>query len=90
MIDRKSQSGIIGFFDILGYQSFMENNENVAGATAEKVLNFMVNLENNIPERILLNISRNYKVVKKLLNEIKFLVFSDTILLTSTYVRMMT
>lgn len=87
MIDRKSQSGIIGFFDILGYQSFMENNENVAGATAERVLNFIVNLENNIPEFILLNISRNYKIVKKLLNEIKFLVFSDTILLTSTYVK---
>lgn len=87
MIDRKSQSGIIGFFDILGYQSFLENNEDVAGEATEKVLNFIVNLEKNIPEHILRNISRNYKAVKRLLNEIKFLVFSDTILLTTTYAR---
>ena len=26
MADHKSQYGIIGFFDILGYQSFLENN----------------------------------------------------------------
>ena len=87
MADHKSQYGIIGFFDILGYQSFLENNEDVAGEATEEVLNFIVTLEKRIPERILLNISRNYKAVKKLLNEIKFLVFSDTILLTSTYVK---
>lgn len=86
MTDHKSQYGIIGFFDILGYQSFLENNEDIAGVVTEKVLNFMVNLKKYIPTRIL-KIFGNSEAVKPMLNEIKFLVFSDTILLTCTYVK---
>ena len=86
MANHKSQYGIIGFFDILGYQSFLENNEDVTGEATEKVLNFIVNLEKNIQSRVR-NILKNSKNFKKLVDEIKFLVFSDTILLTSTYVK---
>lgn len=84
MANSKSQYGIIGFFDILGYQSFLENNEDAAAEATEKVLNFMVNLEKHIPSRIR-NIFKNSKALRKLVNEIEFLVFSDTILLTSKY-----
>jgi hypothetical protein len=86
MANHKSQYGIIGFFDILGYQSFLVNNEDVAGESTEKVLNFIVNLEKNIQSHVR-NILKNSKNFKKLVDEIKFLVFSDTILLTTTYAR---
>lgn len=86
MANHKSQYGIIGFFDILGHQNFVENNEDVAGEATEKVLNFIVNLEKNIQSHVR-NILKNSKNFKKLVDEIKFLVFSDTILLTTTYAR---
>lgn len=78
--------GIIGFFDILGYQSFLENNNEVTRVTTEKVLNFLVNIKKNIPLHIR-NIFKNREGIKSLLNEVNFLIFSDTILLTSIYAK---
>lgn len=69
--------GLIGFFDILGYQSFLENSENVAGESAEQVLEII----NNIPSELnklsgYLQEAEKYKGY-----ELKHLIFSDTIVL---------
>lgn len=69
--------GLIGFFDILGYQSFLENNENIAGESAEKVLKII----NEIPEKLKLS-SEGLQASNEFKDyELKHLIFSDTVVL---------
>jgi hypothetical protein len=72
--------GIIGFFDILGFQSFLENNR---GETSRNVVDVLNNLEPEIT-KILTQIYSHYsspEKVTKMVGYLKWLVFSDTILL---------
>jgi len=75
--------GLIGFFDILGYKSFLANNS--ASDTALKVLNII----NNIPEKL---VEFNRDLSKSAIQSFaecgaafKHLVFSDTIVFLLPY-----
>ena len=89
MSDIKPQEGIIGYFDILGYAKFMENND--VNIVAAKVVETLTNLKEQIPETIY-NYFKSGKIndtslrmIKELAEGINWLIFSDTILLTSNY-----
>lgn len=85
----RSQYGLVGFFDILGYQPFLENNS--ARTAVEPVLNFLLNLEDSIPTNILqrwsdlVPESRTRERLHHCLKEVKWLIFSDTVLLTMNF-----
>ena len=89
MSDIKPQEGIIGYFDILGYANFMENND--VNTVAAKVVETLTNLKEQVPETIY-NHFKSMGIDDETLNMIKghakrinWLIFSDTILLTSNY-----
>lgn len=89
MSDIKPQEGIIGYFDILGYAKFMENND--VNIVAAKVVETLTNLKEQIPETIY-NYFKSRKIndtslrmIKEHAEGINWLIFSDTILLTSNY-----
>ena len=74
------QQGIIGFFDILGYSSFLENNE--PEDAAKTVLATLLDLQKQVIELHKEQFpAPNGCVVTRTMDEIKCLVFSDTILL---------
>ena len=89
----KTQKGLIGFFDILGYQSLLANNE--PEIIVKSVLPLLTNLKTTLPDFLKDQIfealndfdSQDYssEVIKnhlyKYIDEIEWLVFSDTILL---------
>jgi hypothetical protein len=74
--------GLVGFFDILGYQSFLENNS--ASESALKVLQII----NDVPKRATESVAEavsedpDYKGVAESLTH---LVFSDTVVFTLAY-----
>jgi len=77
-----SEKGFIGFFDILGYTSILENND--PKMIAEPVLKLLTSLDSNINDEILslttkFEASGFHDILK---NEVKWLVFSDTILVS--------
>ena len=73
----------MAFLDILGYQSFMENNQaGKAAATVLKVLNL---LPHGIPELTSSFMPKSRDEFRRRLSRIKWLVFSDSILLTLAY-----
>ena len=80
----KFQAGLVGLFDILGYQSFLENNRGRAGV--EPVFNFFLNLEETVPTiyRQLLELKVKQRMtqqrVDNCLKKIEWLIFADTIL----------
>jgi len=75
-VDEGPKEGIVGFFDILGYQSFLQNNS--PEYAAKEVFSTLTHLDKEIPQR-LLDIGQ-----KDLpLSPMEWLIFSDTILLTS-------
>ncbi len=76
-----SQDGLVGLFDILGYQVFLDNN--TPETAAEKVLSTLVKLEEEMPQNLLrqLGVEATHRGAE-LIREIKWLVFSDTVLLT--------
>jgi hypothetical protein len=79
MEEGKAQNGLIGFFDILGYRSFLENND-VERAT--EVLDIINNIKSDVTvdlQRRALNDPQGNR--EKILENIKWLVFSDTILM---------
>lgn len=89
MDDQKPQEGIIGYFDILGYAKFMENND--VNTVAANVVETLTNLKKQVPETIY-NYFKSWKIndtslkmIKELAEGINWLIFSDTILLTSNY-----
>jgi len=75
--------GLIGFFDILGYKSFLANNS--ASDAARKVLNII----NNIPKRVVEFNRDLFKPASQSFAEcgaaFKHLVFSDTIVFLLPY-----
>ena len=89
MSDIKPQEGIIGYFDILGYAKFMENND--VNIVAAKVVETLTNRKEQVPETIY-NHFKSMGIDDETLNMIKghakrinWLIFSDTILLTTNY-----
>lgn len=72
--------GIVAMFDVLGYVNFLENNHgNEAVAT---VLDTILDKKDGISEIMRSMIQGNSEIVKTVVDGIKWLVFSDTILLT--------
>ncbi|NQU05910.1 MAG: hypothetical protein HQ568_07440 [Calditrichaeota bacterium] len=80
----KTQEGIVGFFDILGYSNFLENNEPEDAAIIIKkvLLDLNTDLANHI-----LNMLPGEELERGriILQSLKPLVFSDTILYTLPY-----
>ena len=93
-----TQKGLIGFFDILGYKSLLENNE--PEIIADSVLPLLTNinkivpdfLKNKVQKSILSTLeklpSEKYNpqdleiLMYSIVDEIKWLIFSDSILLS--------
>ena len=78
-------NGLIAFFDILGYKSFLENNS--ATETAEKVLKII----NDTPETVKAGVSLTWqnkakddpeKYIQEISERFNYLVFSDTVVLS--------
>ena len=73
--------GFIGVFDVLGFQSFCANNSDQK--IAEEVLRYIDFVPEGMPELLARSLSRGqiktYEHAKALLSHIKWLVFSDTI-----------
>lgn len=70
--------GIIGFFDILGYQNFLENNSEID--YAEKIIDMVLAL----PQEAIDSLKKNFSspLILEATNNIKHLIFSDTIVIT--------
>lgn len=82
-------NGLIAFFDILGYQSFLENN-NSATATAEKVLKIITDTPEQVRTSVLKSILSRIGglpgiPIKEVESSLNHLVFSDTIVLSIEY-----
>ncbi len=85
----EAKEGIVGFFDILGYQSFLENNEagdavnvviNTLADSPEKEGEFRSKYVSYVGDRMEKEIEKAH--FQKLVKRTDHLVFSDTILLT--------
>lgn len=76
-----TKNGLVGFFDILGYQNLLEQNE--PEVVAEAVLPILFDLKNQTNARFekAMKGSTNKKIID-ISKKIEWLVFSDTILLT--------
>jgi len=80
----KTQKGIVGSFDILGYSSFLENNE--PEVAAEIVQKHLLTLRDDL----ILKHDKTFEGMPTLwfceaMSEMNWLIFSDTILLTTPY-----
>lgn len=73
--------GIIGFFDILGYQNLLENNSAIESAI--EVIQIIKTLPKDVNTSF--NDSEFNQFHKKIANDIKHIVFSDTIILALEY-----
>jgi len=76
---------LVGLFDILGYQVFLDANpaETAAENAAQKVLDTLVRLDEEMPQKMLKVFGMPLEEpFAKIVSEIKWLVFSDTVLLT--------
>jgi hypothetical protein len=73
--------GIVGFFDILGYTSFLENN------SAEDAATEVLQTLNSIDKEVASDLKELLKlpIVATAIEDIEWLVFSDTILITYNY-----
>jgi hypothetical protein len=77
----KSDVGIVGVLDILGYQSIINNN--LIEDTAKLISETILNLPNRAIDNIVASLSeKNRSEAIKEFNSIKSLVVSDTIILT--------
>jgi hypothetical protein len=76
----ESLSGIIGFFDILGYKSFLVNNE--PESAASQVLDAITQVGQVITDYIKKEYPEGATKHSELLKSIQWLVFSDSILIT--------
>lgn len=79
-----AHTGIVGFFDILGYQSFLANN---APDAAEKVVSKLIGIEDSMGTEMRKAFSHHQtpEKVEELIGLIHWLVFSDTIVLYSHF-----
>lgn len=80
----RTEEGIVAFLDILGYSSFLQNNE--PEEAAKTVRDHLL----NAPENTKKVFEKVYKeptatAVKKHVDRFRWLIFSDTILLTNSY-----
>jgi hypothetical protein len=88
-------NGLIAFFDILGYQSFLENNRNIkpqnsAINTAERVLQLITDIPNQVRNEMTTMWSEHAKkrpevIPKEVPEALTHLIFSDTIVLSIEY-----
>lgn len=78
MVKQKVQQGFIGFFDILGYQNYLINNDSITGAN--QVIKVLNSLKDEIPNKLkkMYKHPANISIIKNL----NFLIFSDTILIS--------
>src|SRR5882757_5348142 len=78
----KASEGFIGYFDILGYQVFLENNS--PEHAANHILSSLLKLEEEVPKQLLavVETAQMRKWMEPIIRNIKFLVFSDTVLLS--------
>src|SRR5437868_15171182 len=72
-------SGVVGMFDILGYQNFVDNNS--VEISARTILKIIASLENEVPQITAKAFYRETELIKQIINQIRCLVLSDTILL---------
>jgi len=74
------KTGIIGFFDVLGYRSFVHNS---TPECSEKIVDFMANLKENAKDFMMKFFSPDKidKSKEEFVDLVNILVFSDTILL---------
>lgn len=79
MEEAKTTNGLIGFFDILGYQSFLENND--AETAASEVLDTINNIDTRVSSGLMASVKENGEDLKAAVDSIQWLVFSDTILM---------
>ncbi|MEW6358924.1 MAG: hypothetical protein AB1696_21510 [Planctomycetota bacterium] len=84
MAEVQTTEGIVGFFDILGYENLLENNE------PEDVLKNVISAIEQVPSETIRNISGGlnsprFGNSRAVINELDWLAFSDTILLTMPY-----
>lgn len=77
MTQTPDQDGIIGFFDILGYLSFLKKN--TTSAATEEVLNTLSNLNSLVRDQ--LSSWDELEPIRDIIDSIKWLIFSDTILI---------
>jgi hypothetical protein len=49
--ERVYQNGLVGLFDILGYQAFLEKNS--PETAAEKVLDILLKLDEEMPQKLM-------------------------------------
>lgn len=80
--------GLIGFFDILGYQSFLDNNSNSEIETARNVLKIITELPDEVKKTLNTIASKSEETKKYAVifnDHLKKLVFSDTIVFTLEY-----
>jgi hypothetical protein len=80
MIHRK---GLVGYFDILGYQSFLDNNDASDEAVA-KTLKAFKELPKSVSELARATVKNDHRW-NAIITGTETLIFSDTILLTSAY-----
>src|ERR1017187_2631150 len=78
-------NGLIAFFGILGYQSFLQNNS--ATKTAEKVLTLITDLPEQTKAEVSIKHLEMYQSLptiplKEVTASLNYLVFSDTIVLS--------
>ena len=75
----KTQNGLIGFFDILGYKSFLENND--VDIAVIEVLNTINNIGRIVRSKIIRSFKEPDDRGREILARIQWRVFSDTILM---------
>jgi hypothetical protein len=87
MEETKTQDGLIGFFDILGYQSFLENND--PESAAAEVLTVINNIGSITSTGLMSSIKagdpEKKDTIKGSVDRIQWLVFSDTILMAMSW-----
>lgn len=76
------KTGLVGFFDILGYQNFLEENE--PEIAAEKISEFIKYLKDFQSETFVsfFKKDQHQEEIKPVIEKIVYLIISDTILLT--------
>jgi hypothetical protein len=88
MEEIKTKSGLVGFYDIMGYQSFLENND--AEIATSEVLRIISGISSRVNQHISSILDaliddadkKNFSSqIKEYVGKIQWLVFSDTILM---------
>jgi len=72
--------GIVGFFDILGYQNFLEHNKEETSYA--RVIDKLLSIRDTIPANLKSSIRGATDMGFKIVDEMTWLVFSDTVVLT--------